>query len=76
VGYYRLLVENFTKIALPLFKLLEKYVEFYWNKECQRAFDILKENLSSAPILRGPNWSLSFHISTDALDSTIGVILG
>ena len=29
-----------------------------------------------APILRGPNWSLPFHISIDASDTTIGGVLG
>ena len=28
-----------------------------------------------APILRGPDWSLTFHISTDAFDMTIGGVL-
>jgi hypothetical protein len=27
-------------------------------------------------VLRGPNWSLLFHVSTDASDSSIGVVLG
>jgi hypothetical protein len=36
----------------------------------------LKENLSTTPILRGPNWSLPFHISTDASDTTLRVVLG
>jgi hypothetical protein len=29
-----------------------------------------------APVLRGPNWSLPFHISTDALDTALGGVLG
>jgi hypothetical protein len=29
-----------------------------------------------APIFRGPNWSLPFHISTDVLDIALGAILG
>ena len=28
-GYYRRFVENFTKIATPMFKLLTKDVDFY-----------------------------------------------
>ena len=40
------------------------------------AFEHLKQKLSETPILRGPNWSLPFHISTDASDSTLGVVLG
>ena len=40
------------------------------------AFEHFKQKLSETPILRGPNWSLSFHISTDASDSSLGVVLG
>jgi len=75
-GYYRRFIENFSKIAQPLFKLLAKDIEFHWTNSCQNAFQILKEKLSVAPILRGPNWSLPFHISTDASDTAIGASLG
>ena len=75
-GYYRRFIENFTKIATPMFKLLTKDVNFYWDSFFQNAFDTIKENLSITPILRGPNWSLPFHISTDASDTTLGAVLG
>jgi hypothetical protein len=29
-----------------------------------------------APVLRGPNWSLPFHISTDASNTALGGVLG
>eukprot|EP00253_Pinus_taeda_P005550 PITA_05550 len=76
VGYYRRFIENFSKIAQPLFKLLARDVEFQWTNSCQNAFQILKDKLSMAPILRGPNWSLPFHISTDASDTALGASLG
>ena len=47
-----------------------------WGAACQTAFDKLKERLSTTPILRGPNWTLPFHISSDASDTTIGAVLG
>ena len=74
--YYHRFIEKFTKIAAPMFKLLTKDSEFQWTKSCQNAFEILKAKLSVAPILRGPDWSLPFHISTDASDTAIGGVLG
>ena len=75
-GYYRRFIANFSKIALPLFKLLSKDVNFNWDTDCQSAFQTLKEKLSTAPILRGPNWTLPFHISTHASDTAIGAFFG
>ena len=54
-GYYLRFIENFSKIALPLFKLLVKDVEFYWNSNYQITFQILKEKLSTTLVLRGPD---------------------
>ena len=58
-----------------MFKLLTKDANFYWDSFCQNAFDTLKEKLSITPVLRGLNWSLPFHISTDASDTALGVVL-
>lgn len=55
VGYYKIFIENFTKIATPMFKLLTKDVNFYWDASYQVAFDTLKEKLYVSPVLRGPN---------------------
>ena len=57
-----------------MFKLLTKNAEFQWTKSCQNAFEILKAKLSVAPMLRGPDWSLPFHIFIDAFDMAIGVL--
>jgi hypothetical protein len=76
VGYYRRFIKNFSKIASPLFVLLMKNAEFNWTNFCQEAFSTLKHQLSTAPILRGTDWTLPFHISSDALDTAIGAVLG
>ena len=57
-----------------MFKLLTKDAHFVWDSQCQIAFEILKEKLSTTPVLQGQNWSLPFHISTDASDTTLGAI--
>jgi len=75
-GYYRRFIQNFTNLVSPLFKLLEKDVEFHWDSQCQIDFEILKQKLSTIHILRVPNWSLPFHICTDASDIDLGIVLG
>ena len=40
------------------------------------AFETLKEKIYEAPILRGQNWKLPFHISTDTSDTDLGAVLG
>jgi hypothetical protein len=75
-GYYRRFIQKFTKLVSPLFKLLAKEAELHWDEQCQISFEILKKKLSSALVLRGPNWSLSFHICIDASDTALGGILG
>ena len=53
-----------------------KDVQFVWNEACHTVFVKLKEKLSATPILRGPDWTLPFHISSDASDTAIGAVLG
>jgi len=75
-GYYRCFIEKISRIAFPLFQLLTKDAEFLWTNECEEAFAKIKELICQAPILRGPNWELSFHIHTDASHIEIGAVLG
>ena len=75
-SYYRRFIEHFSKIALPLFKLLARDTPFNWNDNCQQAFETLKEKLSTTPVLKGPNWNLPFHIFIDAPDTTVNASLG
>lgn len=53
-----------------------KYCEFVSNIDSQKTFGTLKQNITEAPILRGPIQSLPFHISTNASDTTLGDFLG
>ncbi|RDX75049.1 Retrovirus-related Pol polyprotein, partial [Mucuna pruriens] len=47
--------ENFSKIVLPLSKLLQKDVDFKFDHPCIEAFQELKNQLTSTPILQAPN---------------------
>ena len=76
VGFYRRFIMDFSKITKPLYKLLEKDAKFAWDDECQKSFEELKTYLTTAPIVRAPNWQLPFEVMCDASDLAIGAVLG
>ncbi|GJV42676.1 reverse transcriptase domain-containing protein [Tanacetum coccineum] len=59
-----------------LTKLLEKDTPFEFNDECQKAFELLKEKLTCAPVIVSPNCNLPFELMCDTIDFTVGAILG
>ncbi|CAN6570107.1 unnamed protein product [Malus baccata var. baccata] len=67
---------DFSKIAQPLCRLLQKEVVFEFDDACSTAFKHLKEALTSAPIITPPDWSLPFELMCDASDYAIGAVLG
>ncbi|KAM1945118.1 hypothetical protein ACFX13_000138 [Malus domestica] len=75
-GFYRRFIKDFSKIAQPLCRLLQKEVAFEFDEAYSTAFKHLKEALTSAPIITPPDWSLPFELMCDALDYTIGAVLG
>ena len=75
-GFYRRFIKDFLKITKPLYKLLEKDAKFVWERECQKSFEELKSHLTTAPIVRAPNWQLPFEVMCDASDLAIGAVLG
>ncbi|CAN6718906.1 unnamed protein product [Malus baccata var. baccata] len=76
VGFYRRFIKNFSKIAQPLCRLLQKEVAFEFDDACSTTFKQLKEALTSAPIITPPDLSLLFELMCDASDYAIGAVLG
>ena len=74
-NYYRRHVKDFAKIAAPLVELLKKDVPFEWGNEQQISFEKLKMGLVSYPILKHPDFSKKFIISTDASGFALGAVL-
>ncbi|XP_019239069.1 PREDICTED: uncharacterized protein LOC109219101 [Nicotiana attenuata] len=44
--------------------------------DCMKAFDTLKEKLSTAPIIVSPDWNQPFEVMYDASDTAVGSVLG
>nr|GEY85790.1 retrotransposon protein, putative, Ty3-gypsy subclass [Tanacetum cinerariifolium]GEY85811.1 retrotransposon protein, putative, Ty3-gypsy subclass [Tanacetum cinerariifolium] len=56
-GYYRRFVEGFSRLALPLTKLMRKCEKFVWDEERKKSFEELKKRLVFALILTLPSGS-------------------
>ncbi|RDX90945.1 hypothetical protein CR513_27135, partial [Mucuna pruriens] len=54
----------------------DKDVEFNFDQPYIKAFQELKNRLTSAPILQAPNWDLPFELMCDASNSALGAVLG
>ena len=49
--YYRRFILDFSRIAKPMTELLKKGVKFVWDDKCEEAFQTLKAQLTTAPVL-------------------------
>ena len=74
-GFYRRFIRDFSKIAKPLRRLLEKDVKFNFDESCQNSFEEIKSRLVEAPIMAKPNWNKEFEIMCDASDYAMGAVL-
>ena len=87
-GYYRRFVNQFAQIAGPLHELVNSCLHelkvnkrlsvpfaHRWSRECQAAFEELKERLTSAPVLAFPDFTQPFRLETDASNDGLGAVL-
>ena len=65
-GYYRKFIPRFSEISRPLAKLTAKDTQFEWTPQCQFSFEMLKDALMSAPILKYLDTEKPYTIFTDA----------
>ncbi|KAD2393285.1 hypothetical protein E3N88_40262 [Mikania micrantha] len=73
-GYYRWFVRNYGILARPLTTLTKKD-GFQWTDIESAAFEMLKQALVTAPVLRLPDFSIPFTVECDASSEGVGAIL-
>ena len=74
-SFYRRFMKNFSTLATPLTEVIKKNVDFKWNEEQEKAFQLLNQKLTNAPLLSLPNFNKTFEIECDASNVGIGVVL-
>lgn len=74
-NYYRRHVPRMSDLAAPLSNLTRKDVPFIWTDQCERAFQSIKKSLVHYPVLRFPDFSKDFILSTDASQFAVSAVL-
>ncbi|GKD97708.1 reverse transcriptase domain-containing protein, partial [Tanacetum coccineum] len=75
-GFYRRFIKDFSMISKPMTKHLMKDMKFDFSNDCKMAFNILKEKLTTAPIVMSPDWNIPFELICDTSNFVVGAILG
>ena len=73
-SFYRRFVPQFSSIMAPLTNCIREG-SFEWTQAATTSFNIIKEKLSSAPILALPDFTAVFELHTDASKTGIGAVL-
>jgi hypothetical protein len=75
VQYWRRFIPNFSFIEVPLHALTSVKNTFQWEGKQQNVFKILKEKISTTPVLALSNLQQPFEIETDASGHAMGAVL-
>ncbi|MBW0583133.1 hypothetical protein O181_122848, partial [Austropuccinia psidii MF-1] len=74
-GYYRKHMKDFASIARPLYKLCDKDTVFEMTVDRVKAFESLREALTTAPLLLMPDFRFPFKLYIDASGDGLGAAL-
>ena len=76
-GYYREFIPNYAAKAVPLSDLTKKGRpnQVVWSDAQEKAYNTLKAEIASSPILRLPDNTKPFTLRTDASDKGLGAVL-
>jgi len=74
-SYYPRFIPSYSQMAIPLYLLTPKDQAFFWTQDQERAFNRLKQSISTAPVLKLPDYGIPFTVTTDASDYAIGAVL-
>ena len=74
-SYYKQFMRGFSEMARPLAALMRAGVQWDWSKARHQAFNRPKLALTTAPVLKLPDFERQFVVTTNVSDAAVGAIL-
>ncbi|KAE9361304.1 hypothetical protein PF008_g1156 [Phytophthora fragariae] len=74
-SYFRRYIPGYALISAPLERLKAKEASFFWNEDCESAFQQLKRALMKPPILVYPDMKKRFKLYVDSSRYAVGACL-
>ena len=74
-NYFRKFVQGYATRCRPLTNLTRKSVPFVWTAGCNAAFNELKQDLTTAPVLASSDNSKPFEVVSGSCQWSIGAVL-
>ncbi|GJW05763.1 reverse transcriptase domain-containing protein [Tanacetum coccineum] len=74
--FQRCMTAIFHNMVEDFMELLMKDTKFDFSDDCKKAFNILKEKLTTAPITISPDWNEPYELMCEASDFAVGAVLG
>ena len=68
-------MDCFASIPYPLTTLIQKIKKFEWSEACEKSFQLLKDRLTSAPVLTLPEGTKGFVVYCDVSLVGLGCVL-
>ena len=75
INYYAKFISKYAMITHPLNQLLHAGVKWHWTLEQDKAFNELKNKLSTAPVLIHYSADLPLKLDTDASNYGVGAVI-
>jgi hypothetical protein len=68
-------ISKLSEKGLPLFKILKKADNFVWDNEAQKAFEALKESLTTPPVMTAPIPKETLLLYISATTNVVSTVL-
>jgi hypothetical protein len=74
-NFYQPFIYHFSHIARPLNELTQKEIPWTWEEHHQKAFEELRNRVTSEPVLAQPQLDQQFKLEVDASGFAFGAVL-